>query len=271
MKRIHIVGSSPRSGTSLLVEMMVNSYEIDLYPEHEARLGKCPPSNGKIFLSKSPKDIIIVKSRLKLMKNLFIIYVMRDPRDSASSFHGRYKEQYYGDFRYWKNFLPYYEKIKNHPRLIYVKYEDLVTDPDKIQSLISTRLPFLKSKDSFSNFHLHSNPSPNTSNALRGLRKADSGRIGNWRNHKSRILGQIRRHGSISTDLIRYGYEMNEDWLNELEGIVPDMSEGHYSVFCTEKFIRRKQHFKYIKAIKLWFCHTSFFLATRQAWKNRTM
>jgi len=126
MQRIHVVGSSPRSGTSLLMEMMINCFEIDLYPEHEARLGKCPPGKGKIFLTKSPKDIVIVDKSLKIMKNLHVIYMMRDPRDSAASFHRNFKGQYYGDFRYWKNFLPYYEKVKNHPRFLHLKYEDLV-------------------------------------------------------------------------------------------------------------------------------------------------
>jgi len=268
MQRIHIVGSSPRSGTSLLTEMMINSFEIDIYPEHEARLGMCPPRNGRVFLSKSPKDIVIVEKRLKLMKNLHIIYVMRDPRDSAVSVHGNYKDEYYGDLRYWHNYMPYYEKVKDHPRLLHIKYEDLVTDPDHIQSEISSRMPFLIFKDKFSNFHTHSRPSYNTTQALKGLRKVDSAGIGNWKIHKARILGQIKLHGSISKDLIRFEYEENDEWIKELEGVVPDLKESHFSLFRTEKFIRRKQHFKYLKSVKLWFCHTPAFLNTREIFRS---
>ena len=268
MQRIHIVGSSPRSGTSLLVEMMINSFEIDLYPEHEARLGKCPPGKGRIFLSKSPKDIIIVRQHLQIMKNLHVLFVMRDPRDSAVSFHGKNKEQYYGDLRYWKTYLPFFERVKDHPRFLCIKYEDLVRDPDRVQTLISERMPFLKYRDAFSNFHQHSKPSHKSSLAMKGLRKAEPGRIGNWRNHKARILGQIQQHGSISEDLIRFGYEEDDRWLEELEGITPDVSESHYSPFNTRKFVRKKLRFRFVKAIKLWFCHTSFFLSVRDIFRK---
>ena len=270
MQRIHIVGSSPRSGTTLLMEMMVNCFEIDLFPAHEARLGKCPPRNGDIFISKSPKDIIIVKKHLRVMKNLHVIFLMRDPRDSAVSKHGVNKEQYYGDLRYWKRFLPFFEEIKTHPRLVHFRYEDLVNDPDRVQEFIAEKIPFLKYREKFSNFHLHSSPSKNTSLALKGLRKVDASGIGNWRNHKSRILGQIMTHGSISEDLIRYGYEKDEEWLKELDGIEPDLSEGHRMPNYEERFIRAKQRFRYLKAIRVWFCHTAIFLRSRQRWRAIT-
>jgi hypothetical protein len=264
MKRIHIVGSGPRTGTTLLMEMMINGFEIDLYPQHEARLGKPPPGSGKIFLSKSPKDIVIVRKHLKVMRNLYVIYVMRDPRDSAVSKHGVNKEKYYGDLRYWKRFLPFYEKIRHHPRFIQVKYEDMVRNPDEVQATIEQHIPFLKYKDSFSNFHLHARPSKNTSLALRGLRKVDAGGIGNWKNHKARLLGQITLHGSITEDLIRYGYEQDESWLEQLEGEEPDLTESHAMPFYEQKFIRSKQYFRYVKALKVWFYHTDLYLGIRR-------
>jgi len=246
------------------MEMMINGFKIDLYPAHEARLGKPPPGWGKIFLSKSPKDIVIVGKHLKIMRNLHVIYVMRDPRDSAVSKHGINKEQYYGDLRYWKHFLPFYEKARNHPRFIHVKYEDLVRNPDGVQATIVDRIPFLELRDKFSNFHLHATPSKYTSLALRGLRKVDAGGVGNWVNHKARLLGQIIQHGSIAEDLIRYEYEQDEHWLEELEGVEPDLNEGYASPFYEEKFIRSKQYFRYVKAVKVWFYHTDFFLGIRK-------
>lgn len=270
MQRIHIVGSGPRSGTTLLMEMMVNCFDIDLYPKHEARLGKCPPRNGNIFISKSPKDIIIVEKHLKVMRNLHVVYVMRDPRDSSVSKHGVNKTQYYGDLRYWKRYLPFFERVQNHPRFIFIRYEDLVRDPDGVQDLIAKRLPFLRSTATFSHFHLRSSPSEHTSLALKGLRKVDASGIGNWKSHKPRILGQILQHGSISEDLIRYGYEENEEWLKKLEGIEPDLSEGHQMLNYEKSFIRRKQRFRYLKAYRVWFCHTKLFLQMRALVKKLT-
>ena len=260
MKRIHIVGCGPRTGTTLLTEMMISSYKIDVFTDHEDRIAKPPKKSGKVFLTKSPKDIIVVEPVLKVMKDLYVILMLRDPRDSIVSMHGTDKERYWSNLNYWKNFMPFAERLMDHPRFLVLRYEDLAKDPNAVQSKISNFLPFLEKTHDFSEYHRTAKPSSDSKLALGAVRPVSDKSIGNWRNHKERIVGQLQEHGSISQDLIRYGYEDNTEWEKELEGVTPDLRESHGSDFYKPWFIRRKQRGKYLRAIRVWFYHTSLFL-----------
>jgi hypothetical protein len=260
MKRIHIVGCGPRTGTTLLTEMMISSYHIDVFTDHEDRIAKPPKKSGKVFLTKSPKDIIIVKPVMQVMKDLYVIFMIRDPRDSIVSKHGTHKEHYWSNLLYWKNFLPYAEELSDHPRFLTVRYEDLARNPDEVQASISKFLPFIEEKHKFSEYHRTATPSSDSQLALGSVRPVSDKSIGNWRKHKPRVLGQIHLHGSISEDLIKYGYEPDAKWEKELEGIEPDLQDGRGPDFYKPSFIRKKRRGKYIRGIRVWFYHTPFFL-----------
>ena len=260
MKRIHIVGCGPRTGTTLLTEMMISSYKIDVFTEHEDRIAKPPKKSGKVFLTKSPKDIILIKPVLQVMKDLYVIFMIRDPRDSVVSKHGTHKEHYWSNLLYWKNFLPFAESLQDHERFLTVRYEDLARNPDEVQSRISSFLPFIEEKHKFSEYHRTAKPSSDSQLALGSVRPVSDQSIGNWRNHKPRVLGQIILHGSISEDLIKYGYETNSDWENELQGVEPDLQDGRGPEFYKKSFIRKKRRGMYLRAFRVWFYHTPLFL-----------
>jgi hypothetical protein len=261
MYRIHIVGCSPRSGTTLMAEMMYNCFNIDLYSGKEDRIGTLPFGDGNVFLTKSPKDIVIVDDVLKYMKKIYVIYMLRDPRDVISSKHPSDNKRYWSSLKFWKLFTPFGHKLCNHPRFITVRYEDLVQDPDHIQKIIQERMPFLKSKELFSNFHKSANPSPEYKESLRGLRPVNTDTIGNWRNHKGRVLGQIKKHGSITDDLIRYGYEKDSSWERELEGVDPNLKSSHPSAFSSSEFIAQKRKWNKLRALRISIGHSKPILA----------
>lgn len=261
MTHLHIVSLSPRSGTTLLMELMTSSYDIAIYPEHEARIGERPIGNGKVYLTKSPKDIVVIGPIVKKIKDIYAIIVLRDPRDSAVSVHNEDPDNYYGTLAYWHNYLPFYEACKNHPKILAIKYEDLVTNADEVQQTISSHFKFLVEKDRFSNYLSHAKPKKESLLALKGLRKIETSSIGNWKNHKARLKAEIIRFGSIRTDLIEHGYEINGDWQNELEDIEPDFGSQHHSVFSTKKFIQKKQRSQFLRILKVWFYHTPFYLS----------
>lgn len=121
---------------------------------------------------------------LDYVPSIYVLFVLRDPRDSAVSKHKSKPNQYYGSLRYWFNYMPYYERFKNHPSVLTVKYEDLVARPDATQELIHDHLPFLQEKHRFSEYTRHAVPSADAKKALGGVRKIDTSSIGNWRNHK---------------------------------------------------------------------------------------
>ena len=225
MKRIHIVGASPRTGTTLMAEAMIACFNIDLYIDHENRISAKPPRGGNIFLTKDPQDIVIARPLLKIWPDLYIIYMIRDPRDIITSKHPKDPDRYWTHLKFWKICTPYGRKLKDHPHFITIRYEDLVRDPDGTQGLLIERMPFLVKEAAFSRFHEVSAPSPGSVLALRKVRPISSASAGRWQNHLPRVVGQLLQHGPITKELIEFGYETDDSWLEELEGLIRTSEE----------------------------------------------
>ncbi len=235
MKRIHVVGCGPRSGTTLLTELMVTCFDIDLFTDHEDRISAWPSRPCKIFLTKSPRDIKIIGPVLRWVPNLYVLYLLRDPRDMVVSRHGNEPDLYWSGLNFWKLYHPFGVALSKHPRFITIKYEDLVAGPDRIQQYISERMPFLVARMKFSEFHKFSAPSDKSLKALGGIRPVSSASVGNWKNHKARIAGQLMLHGSITEDLIHFGYEENGQWEQLLTGVEPDRQPSYWPEFFSAK------------------------------------
>lgn len=266
MKRIHIMGAGPRTGTTLLMEMMINCFGIDLYADHDARIAMIPPAKGEVFLTKSPKDIVLIEPILKVFKDLYGIYLIRDPRDMVVSEHGYQKGKYYCSLSLVKEFHPYAERLMNHPRFLAIKYEDLVEKPDDVQEVIQERMPWLKRRHNFSDFHAVSKASTHNRVAMGNLRPVDTNSVGNWKNHKPRVLGQLNKYGSIQKFLEENGYETDTQWQELLKDIEPDTSNGFMPFYQRKGFMKRKQRTKYFRAIRVWIYHQPFALAAIHWW-----
>lgn len=260
MQRIHVVGSGPRTGTTLIAQLMISSFDIDVHSNnensnHEDRIGKVPPRNGDVFLSKSPKDIVVIEPIMKWVKNLHVIYILRDPRDMIVSRHRSDPDNYFSNLGHYFNYRPFAESLKNHPRFIQIRYEDLVSNPDEVQDEIHRKLPFLKKLHKFSEFHKVAKPSTTAQVPLGSFRAVSGQSIGNWKEHKPRILGQIMDHGSITDDLIAFGYEKDASWEKELEGVEPEHAPPRDSNFHKASWVKNKQRTKYLRAARVWFYH----------------
>lgn len=219
MKRIHIIGSGPRTGTTLLAEVMHTCFQIDHHCEHEASICTDEPETGEIFLTKQPGEMSAVKWPLKLNPNLYVICVIRDPRDSIVSKHGSQPDVYWTGLRYWKKFVKLLPALREHQKFIYFRYEDFVNEPDNIQRYIQENMPFLKQLYPFSEYHLHAKPSKSSVKALNSVRPIAPVGIGSWKKHLPRVKEQIGIHGDISDELIEYGYEKDKEWLVSLEKV----------------------------------------------------
>lgn len=267
MKRIHIVGCGPRSGTTLLAELMRVSFKIDLYASHEASITALPAKNGKIFLTKRPKDILTVEPILKLNPNLTILYMIRDPRDMVVSKHGIAPDQYWSSFKYWKTYTAYGKRLEGHPRFITIRYESLVKEPDQIQKMIINRIPYLEKIQDFSEFGSNSKVSDGSKEALGKVRKISSSSIGAWKNHLPRVKDQLKKHGAISQDLIDYGYESNTNW----ERILVDVEDINYQSYLAEYFSRKELkkmlRGRNLKAIWVFIGHSKIFLLFKNIFK----
>ncbi len=250
-KRIHIVGCGPRTGTTLMAEMAIACFEIDAYTEHEDSIYTCPTRQANIFLTKRPRDILVASPMLYLLPNLYVIYMLRDPRDSITSKHRQDRDRYWSTLRYWKAYTPYGRKLQYHPRFMTVRYEDLVSKPDEVQQYLMERMPFLKKRGDFTRYHEFANPSKQSLDALRGMRPVTATSVGKWREHLPRVAGQLQLHDkdAIIQDLIEYGYESDDSWLNELKDVIPDYSESHWPEYFTPQELKQRMRGKYIKAL----------------------
>ena len=241
VRHIHIVGTGPRIGTTLITEAMVPCFNIDSHAEHEQRAFKKPLRPGSVYLTKTVKDILIAKPFLRVEPELYVIGMIRDPRDAVVSKHRKAPDRYWGGLRYWHTYLPYWRRLVVHPRFITVRFEDLVTHPDDTQRMLMDRLPFLELRALFSEYHTIADPSTKAVRALGGVRPISAAGLGAWKKHKPRLAGQIVLHKSITDDLVEFGYEEDGRWLQELDGVAPDVSPGYWPEYFTRsELLRRK-------------------------------
>ncbi len=239
MHRIHIVGASPRSGTTLLAEAMIACFDIDLFCDHEARIFSPPPTPGNVYLTKAPRDILLAEQELEKSPDLYVVFLLRDPRNIIVSKHRRDPSCYWAGLKFWKAYTPCARRLMSHHRFILVRYEALVADPNAVQSTLSARMPFLVETAPFSRFHEIAKPAPNAAQALNGVRAISVEGVDKWRDHLPRIAGQIALHGSIADDLIEFGYEQDDAWLEELNDVEPDLRPSHWPEYFTEQGIAR--------------------------------
>jgi hypothetical protein len=135
-KHLHIVGCSPRSGTTLLHEVMVTCFEIDKHYDHEIRFNLVTGDDDDIVVTKRPKDTMYMPAVLDGDPELYVIYVLRDPRDVICSRHGKDERLYYSNIRLYRELHRYARQMYGHDRFLEVRYEDLVHDADATQARI---------------------------------------------------------------------------------------------------------------------------------------
>lgn len=223
-KHIHIVGLSPRSGTTLIAELINSCFNIDGYCEHESTVFSKPDRPVDIFCTKAPNQVRYMKRAMQIDPDLWCICMARDPRDVVVSRHKKHPDRYWTPLRVWHEHFQTSRSLVGHSRFIMVKYEDLVSDPDAIQQQLMAHMPFLHKQCDFSAFYKNANPSEKSLRAMNGVRKTTTSRIGNWRAHKERLQGQLAQHGPVSDELIELGYESNREWIKELDGIEADLT-----------------------------------------------
>ncbi len=225
-QRIHIVGVSPRTGTTLLAECMVACMNIDAFEAHEASVSRLR-LGPRVYLTKRPADLFAIGPRLRSDRHFHAICLMRDPRDVIVSRHGKDQKRYWTSLRTWKQRLPVVRALAGHERFLLVRYEDLVADPDGIERRIHERLPFLETVRPFSAFPTIAAPSAKALEALGRVRPFDADSVGNWRKHLPRVAGQLAQYGPVTHELVEFGYERDAAWMSLLDGVAPDLSPSH--------------------------------------------
>ena len=226
-KHIHIVACSPRSGTTLLHEAMVTCFRFDKHYDHEIRFNLVIAAAGQTLITKRPKDTMYMPAVID-DPQLYVIYVMRDPRDTIVSRHGKDKSMFYSNIRLWRQMHSYAKQMAGHERFLEIRYEDFVTDPDAVQNELARKIPWLEKLHNFSEYHEYAQVSEKSVKAMHSVRPIAPTSVGVWTQHPGRIKGQQSIHGSLSPELIECGYESSVEWEQALEGVEADLSPSLY-------------------------------------------
>lgn len=225
---LHVVGC-PRSGTTLMAEMLVACYEHNGHSEHEESIFNVLPHHNGVRLSKKPNDILWVEPLLERDPSLHILAMLRDPRSVICSMHKAWPDMYFCNYPVWKRAEKALLRVRNHPRVVVVRYEDIVVSPGTEQERIESAFPFLLRMHDFERFHEFSRAGVDAKNALGGVRELERSRVIGWQEHLPRLKQQIQRYPALADDLIAHGYEASKDWMAILDGIEPESFACRYS------------------------------------------
>ena len=218
MRRLHIVGC-PRSGTTLMMELMVTCFEKSGYCDHEMSLFEEPEGSPELFYSKQPSDIKFLQHVYPKDPELYVLYMVRDPRSVITSIHGSRPDEYFCNFRAWKACADAAKNYAGDSRFLKIRYEDLVNDPDAVQMEIMQKFGFLNKLHQFSEYEKKAKPSGESLTAMSGLRAVDASRVTGWRAHLSRVKAELLKNPSMTEALIDNGYESDDRWTELLENV----------------------------------------------------
>jgi len=227
-RHLHIVACSPRSGTTLLHEVMVTCFRVDRHYDHEIRFHLVSAEDDEVLVTKRPKDTMYMPAVIDDDPELYVIYLLRDPRDTICSRHGKDRSIFYSNIRLWRQMHGYAKQMAGHERFLQIRYEDFVHDPDGVQALIMRRFPWLQKLHEFSEYHRYAEVSEKSQTAMHSVRPIAPTSVGVWTQHPGRIKAQQQIHGSLTPDLIECGYETSGDWEKVLDDVQPDTTPSLY-------------------------------------------
>lgn len=197
--------------------------------EHEQSIFDNRDLPAGLYISKQPTDIRRIRHIFYGDENLYVIYIYRDPRAVICSQHHQQPGLYFCNYRIWRACEQAAGHYEGQARFLRVRYESLVSDPDKVQREIIEQFSFLKVLHEFSQFHHWAQPSGLSATAMSGLRPPDSKRLAPWRNHLPRVAQQLKLYPEMATELNRLGYEKDTQWQSELQNVAPKNYPCRYS------------------------------------------
>ncbi len=239
IERIHIVGTS-RSGTTMLYYAMA-SFDRTLLHDQETSVWNYPTFKGSAGLFAShvfrpSKRFLITKrgpnwwrqDRLERLVTfvrdygIFLIHIVRDPRDVLSSYHPLHERQFYVQPDDWANSVngaaQLWDQLADHPAKLVLKYEDIVRQSQAAQARLCQQTglrlrhgvtSWSRLKENVESTHSLGHMVP----YMHKLRNFDPDSIGKWRTNPdaAAYLEQLRHaspHGATLNEFMQmYDYE----------------------------------------------------------------
>lgn len=228
-----VICGFPRSGTTLCQLMLESCLEGVAAWGRERRaleIAACGRRSHSILLTKRPKDVFLIPEiqqwyQRKGTEVLFLL-MHRDPRAVLTSKHFSRPDEYYLTGEQWTHYYHHWKWSTSLPGVLSVSYEELVADPNGMESRIRQFTGVAEGRP-FQSFQQHV-PRGFDLRALNGLRNLDEGRFRAWRHpeHRERIRELRSSLGDLQTALEQMGYETDEKWSEETVGGCPSLESG---------------------------------------------
>lgn len=220
--RIYILGCG-RSGTTLMLSLM--TCFADTYTLlDEAALGGEDYAGRFLRIDRPEKTHVIKRASNayefspKLPDDLWLLYVIRHPLDVFTSTL-KLGDKTYDKYISTERWLAEMSALKtlvsqNRKRLVIVRYEDLVSDPDRAQQDIADAIGLEIAKP-FSRYHENFETSAVIRDSMNGVRKPDQNSIDRWRHaqfkpYVDEIFSQVGPEiGWVNT---RFRYSRPDQW-----------------------------------------------------------
>jgi len=222
-----------RSGSTMFHHMLSTTvHDVKFYQKEIPAMKVADHPNPK--LTKRPRDCFLRDKIEKVCRNPVFIYMVRDPRDVLCSIHSHSEGNYKFDWdkglgtarnrkdplsghltgRITEGVLDYCREISKWPESSWIRYEDLLLNPRKVQLICAERYGFTMT-GLFQDFYLRHMPQTYI-HPLNGVRPIDTNNIGKWRQHKDRIADQFGKCPELFDWVKFYGYENDNKWFEEI-------------------------------------------------------
>jgi len=103
-----------------MLELARNGFSVDAYGAEERSI-VLPPPVGQTVCTKNPQDVLVLSRVLPLIPEL----------------HGKDDARYWTNLRMWREYHRAAMRLRAHPRVLMIHYEDLVRGPSATQATIA--------------------------------------------------------------------------------------------------------------------------------------
>ena len=221
-----VICGFPRAGSTLLQLILRTCIkDIDGPPFECAAMDVALHNHyrKRTLVTKLPADIHAVEELRDYYKGkkakLRIIVTVRDPRSVLTSKHSAYPSfrGYYVDPKRWVEIYRVIKDLENDADVYLLKFEDLLTDPQRIQAEL-TQFADLDVREDFEHYHTLAEKESRdsmTEGALGGLRSLDRRVVDKWRDekHSERISELIEELPEFAEACLHFGYEKDNSWI----------------------------------------------------------
>ncbi len=221
-----VICGFPRSGTTLcqlMIESCVTGIKVFGRERRGLEVAQFSRRTHACVMTKRPKDLFLLSELRDFYesrcKDVRFIVMNRDPRSVLTSVHVSQPGNYWVSVSRWRHCFLHWKWACQFPDVLPIRYEDLVTRPNDVESQIKDFTGWTTSQP-FQSFH-EEIPRSFDVRALNGLRELDADNRNRWRQecHRARIQALLSELPELPDVLIELGYEKDDSWTCEYTGI----------------------------------------------------